>query len=68
MVLAIKRYYFPKVIYIVIFSVFCEVGNSFLNVIQNLTGEVKGGRRVGLKILPTYVSRLSRQNVGASTF
>jgi hypothetical protein len=28
---------------------------------------VKGGRRVGLTTLPLSVSRLSRQNVGAST-
>jgi hypothetical protein len=35
--------------------------------IRNLPVGVKGGRRVRLTILPPSVSRLSRENVGAST-
>jgi hypothetical protein len=34
---------------------------------RNLPGGLKGGRRVRLTILPPSVSRLSRENVGAST-
>jgi hypothetical protein len=34
---------------------------------RNLPGGVKGGRPVRLKILPPSVSRLSRENMGAST-
>jgi hypothetical protein len=33
----------------------------------NLSGGVKGGRRVRLTYLPPSVSRLSRENMGAST-
>jgi hypothetical protein len=34
---------------------------------RNLPGGVKDGGRVGLTMLPPYVGRLSRENVGTST-
>jgi hypothetical protein len=51
-----------------------EVGISIYLILPSIRNEyqeyswgVKGGRRVGLTNLPSSVSRLSRENMGAST-